>query len=86
MNNDDTYRKIENAIRPHLYKYEEPWLKRAPMIRSIMDSLYPGHNDIGEYGNIDHRDWRDDEIAKLREEYDKKQQMRDDDMNDPYSG
>ena len=44
------------------------------MIEDIIEVLYPGHTEVGEYGTVaDRRDWRDDEIAKLRREYDKKQ-------------
>ena len=34
------YLKIEQAIKPHLYKYEEPWLNRDPMIQDILDALF----------------------------------------------
>ena len=73
MSVNDTYKKIEEAIRPHLYKYEEPWLKRDEMINDIINVLYPGHDDIPEYGSLlHHADWRDEEILRLREEYDRK--------------
>ena len=75
MSINDTYKKIEEAVRPHLYKYEEPWINRKPMIEDIINTLYPGHNEQAEYGNVVDKNWRDTEIARLRAEYDKKHKV-----------
>ena len=34
------YDKIEKAIRPYLEKYGEPWERREPMIRDVLDALF----------------------------------------------
>tara|TARA_B100000287_G_scaffold85502_1_gene78084 strand:+ start:1880 stop:2119 length:240 start_codon:yes stop_codon:yes gene_type:complete len=58
------YLKIEQAIKPHLYKYEEPWLNRDPMIQDILDALFREPYNV--------TNWRDEELQKLRDEYDGK--------------
>ena len=34
------YLKVEEAIRTHLYKYEEPWINRDPMVQDILNALF----------------------------------------------
>ena len=58
------YIKVEEAIKSHLYKYEEPWLNRDPMIQDILDALFREPYDVVN--------WRDEEIQKLRDDYDRK--------------
>ena len=66
--NHPYYEKVEEAIKPHLEKYGEPWQYRESLIQDILDALFREPYNIV--------DWRDKELQKLRDKFDNTAKIR----------
>ena len=62
------YQKVEDAIKPHLEKYDEPRNRREGLIQDILDALFREPYNIV--------DWREQEISRLKRNFDKKARSR----------
>ena len=58
------YQALEDVLKLHLEKYDEPWRNRGPLIQDILNTLFRE-----PYNMVD---WREEETRKIREEWDKR--------------